>query len=246
MESRQAYNDVKMVIAKAELVSIHEKDMRERLGDYGADFIGRNLPGFLFTAADYVRAQRERKRMVDAMRPLYQDFDVSLTASSTPAARLDELIGSGYAKKWEQPNIYTPFNVTAGPALALCNGYTRNGLPLAMQIAGRPFDEETVLRAGHAYEQATSWRARRPQLTAGVEPPKLAAPLTEKHPFEEVDSATRATVEAAISRAGLTLDDAQRSLLYRVAPAVLAAVDRIRRDSPWADEPANAFFFPDH
>jgi aspartyl-tRNA(Asn)/glutamyl-tRNA(Gln) amidotransferase subunit A len=246
MESRQAYNDVKMVIAKAELVSIHEKDMRERLGDYGADFIGRNLPGFLFTAADYVRAQRERKRMVDAMRPLYQDFDVLLTASSTPAARLDELIGSGYAKKWEQPNIYTPFNVTAGPALALCNGYTRNGLPLAMQIAGRPFDEETVLRAGHAYEQATSWRARRPQLTAGVEPPKLAAPLTEKHPFEEVDSATRATVEAAISRAGLTLDDAQRSLLYRVAPAVLAAVDRIRRDSPWADEPANAFFFPDH
>ena len=245
MRSRQEYNDVKMVIAKAELVVIHEKDMRERLQDFGADFIGRNLPGFLFTAADYVRAQRERKRMVDEMQPLYEEFDVLLTASSTPAGRLDQLLGSGFAQKWERPNIYTPFNVTGGPALALCNGYTAEGLPLGMQIAGRPFDEETVLRAGHAYEHATSWRKRRPQLTPGARVQKLKAPPAEKLTRADVDSATRTAVEAAISRAGLDLNDEQRALLYRVAPPVLAAVARIRRDRPWADEPANAFFFPD-
>src|SRR5690606_17127441 len=61
MRSREAYNDVKMIIAKSEIVSVHEKAMRERLQDFGADFIGRNLPGFLFTSADYVRAQRERR-----------------------------------------------------------------------------------------------------------------------------------------------------------------------------------------
>lgn len=246
MRSRQEYNDVKMVIAKAELVVIHEKDMRERLQDYGADFIGRNLPGFLFTAADYVRAQRERKRMVDEMGSLYEAFDVLLTASSAPATRLDELVGAGFAQKWEKPNIYTPFNVTAGPALALCNGYTANGLPLAMQIAGRPFDEETVLRVGHAYECATAWRGRRPQLAPGAKVSRLAAPPENTLALAEVDSATRSVVESAIGRAGLRLNDAQRALLYRVAPAVLAAVGRIRGDRPWGDEPANAFFFKDN
>ncbi|MGZ9006039.1 MAG: amidase, partial [Burkholderiales bacterium] len=216
MRSREAYNDVKMVIAKAEIVVIHEKDMRERLQDFGADFIGRNLPGFLFTAADYVRAQRERKHMVDEMETLYSDFDVLLTASSTPAARLDDLIGSGFAQKWEKPNIYTPFNVTGGPALAVCNGFTEKGLPLAMQIAGRPFDEETVVRVGDAYERATAWRKRRPQLTPGAKAPPLAAPPEEKLSALDVDSATRASVEEAIARARLMLTDGQRALLYRV------------------------------
>ncbi|HUP95505.1 MAG TPA: amidase [Burkholderiales bacterium] len=243
MRSRQDYNDVKMVIAKTELVVIHEKDMRERLQDYGADFIGRNLPGFLFTAADYVRAQRERKRMVDEMEPLYDAFDVLLTASSAPAARLDELIGSGFADKWEKPNIYTPFNVTGGPALSVCNGYTEEGLPLSMQIAGRPFYEETVLRVGHAYECATEWRTRRPALVAGTAAPQLTAPANERLSDQHVSSTTRATVEAAIARAGLKLSNAQRALLYRVAPTVLAAVRRIPGDRPWSDEPANAFFF---
>jgi aspartyl-tRNA(Asn)/glutamyl-tRNA(Gln) amidotransferase subunit A len=240
MRTRQAYNDVKMVIAKAEIVAIHDRELRERPQDFGADFLGRNLPGYLFTAADYVRAQRERRSMVDEMRPLYDEFDVLLTASGAPASRLADLIGSGFSNKWEKPNIYTPFNVTGGPALAVCNGYTKAGLPLSMQIAGRPFDEETVLRAGHAYEQATTWRNRRPQLAPGAVASKLVAGI-ERAPKMPMDDATKTIVDASIARAGLTLTDEQRALLYRVAPAVLAAVSRIRRDRPREDEPANFF-----
>ena len=243
MRTRQAYNDVKMVIAKAELVVIHEQAMRERLQDFGADFVGRNLPGFLFTAADYVRAQRERRRMVDAMTPLYEQFDVLLTASAAPAARLDTLIGSGFSDKWEKPNIYTPFSVSAGPALVVCNGYTDDGLPLAMQLVGRPFNEATVLNAGHAYEQATDWRRRRPQLTPGAQAPLLTAPAAEALKVD-IDGPTRTIVDAAVARAGLTLSDAHRNLLYRVAPPVLAAVNRIPRNRPQTDEPANVFGFP--
>ena len=242
MRTRQEYNDVKMVIAKAEIVVIHDKELRERPQDFGADFLGRNLPGYLFTAADYVRAQRERRSMVDEMQPLYDEFDVLLTASGAPASRLDALVGSGFSNKCEQPNIYTPFNVTGGPALALCNGFTKAGLPLSMQIAGRPFDEETVLRVGHAYEQATTWRKRRPQLVPGAVASELQ-PGTEKQSPVAVDDASRSFVEAAIARAGLTLTDQQRALLYRVAPTVLAAVARIRRDRPREDEPANFFTF---
>ncbi len=243
MRTRQAYNDVKMVIAKAELVVIHEQAMRERLQDFGADFVGRNLPGFLFTAADYVRAQRERRRMVDEMTPLYEQFDVLLTASAAPAARLDTLIGSGFSDKWEKPNIYTPFSVSAGPALVVCNGYTDDGLPLAMQLVGRPFNEATVLNAGHAYEQATDWRRRRPQLTPGAQAPLLTAPAAEALKVD-IDGPTRTIVDAAVARAGLTLSDAHRNLLYRVAPPVLAAVNRIPRNRPQTDEPANVFGFP--
>jgi Asp-tRNA(Asn)/Glu-tRNA(Gln) amidotransferase A subunit family amidase len=55
-----------------------------------------------------------------------------------------------------------PFNMTGLPALAVPCGFTTGGLPLSLQIAGRPFDEATVLRVGHAYEQATDWHRRRP------------------------------------------------------------------------------------
>jgi aspartyl-tRNA(Asn)/glutamyl-tRNA(Gln) amidotransferase subunit A len=52
--------------------------------------------------------------------------------------------------------------MTGLPALAVPCGFTTTGLPLSLQIAGRPFDEATVLRVGHAYEQATDWHRRRP------------------------------------------------------------------------------------
>jgi aspartyl-tRNA(Asn)/glutamyl-tRNA(Gln) amidotransferase subunit A len=57
-----------------------------------------------------------------------------------------------------------PFNMTGLPALAVPCGFSAQGLPLSLQIAGRPFDEATVLRLGHAYEQATEWHGRRPRI----------------------------------------------------------------------------------
>jgi aspartyl-tRNA(Asn)/glutamyl-tRNA(Gln) amidotransferase subunit A len=50
------------------------------------------------------------------------------------------------------------------PAIALPMGFSREGLPLSLQIAGRPFDEETVYAIAHAYEQATPWHTRHPDL----------------------------------------------------------------------------------
>jgi Asp-tRNA(Asn)/Glu-tRNA(Gln) amidotransferase A subunit family amidase len=59
-----------------------------------------------------------------------------------------------------------PFNVTGLPTLALPTGFSTTGLPLSFQISGRPFDEATVLRAGHAYQRATDWHRRRPPVRA--------------------------------------------------------------------------------
>ena len=61
--------------------------------------------------------------------------------------------------------IYTAlFNLTGFPTLALPCGFSSTGLPLGLQLAGKPFDEATVFRAGYAYEQATDWHKKEPTL----------------------------------------------------------------------------------
>ena len=57
-----------------------------------------------------------------------------------------------------------PFNFSGHPACALPCGFTSDGLPIGLQIVGRPFDEATVLRAADAYQRATDWHTRRPPL----------------------------------------------------------------------------------
>ena len=57
-----------------------------------------------------------------------------------------------------------PYNITGFPAISLPCGFSDVGLPIGLQLAGRPFDELTVLRAAHAYEQVTDWHRRRPPI----------------------------------------------------------------------------------
>jgi aspartyl-tRNA(Asn)/glutamyl-tRNA(Gln) amidotransferase subunit A len=79
----------------------------------------------------------------------------------TPAFKLGE--------KNEDPlqmylsDIFTiSVNLAGLPAIALPCGYSNAGLPIGMQLIGRAFQEDTLLRAAHAYEQATQWRTKRP------------------------------------------------------------------------------------
>ena len=63
------------------------------------------------------------------------------------------------------PSLTRPFNMTGYPALSVCNGFNSAGLPISLQIAGRPFEDHIVLKAGDAYEKATAYRKVRPTLT---------------------------------------------------------------------------------
>ena len=57
-----------------------------------------------------------------------------------------------------------PFNISGVPVVSVPCGFTDSAMPIGVQIAGRPFDEATVLRVAHAYEQVTDWHTRRPPL----------------------------------------------------------------------------------
>ncbi|MBI4194101.1 MAG: amidase [Betaproteobacteria bacterium] len=232
--------DVKVLIAESEIFSIHYGNLVSRPGDFGRDFLGRILPACLFQSADYVAAAREHRRIINESRGLYAKHDVLLTAGFGPAPRLDAYRTLNF---WQRSNVFTPSNVTAGPALELCNGFSTSGLPLGMQIIGRPFDEPTVLRAGHAYEKATGWRARRPELVPGAPQPPVT-PKGNEPDARSTDAKTRALALDMAARAGLRLNEHQQEILLEVAPHALAMAGRIRKARDPFEEPALIFRFP--
>jgi aspartyl-tRNA(Asn)/glutamyl-tRNA(Gln) amidotransferase subunit A len=235
------YYAVKITIAESEQYAIHEEELRTRPDDFGADFLGRALPAVLYSATDYVQAQRERRRMVAEMALIYEKYDVLLTPTAPgPAPRFGTWRTISF---WQNSSLTTPFNVTAGPALAQCMGFTPAGLPLSLQLVGRPFDEVTVLRAAAAYEKATNWRNHRPTLDPdavfSTEPPPPVRPEPVSDP--EVHD----IVEAACRRAELSLNDSQIAMICAAAPYVMAMTRRLRRERDFREEPANIFLFPD-
>jgi Asp-tRNA(Asn)/Glu-tRNA(Gln) amidotransferase A subunit family amidase len=233
----QSYSDVKVVTAESELFSLHLPELIARPGQFGQDFRARSLAACLFTAEDYVRASRERRAILAEMRPLYRRFDLFLTANTSAAPRLDRHDTLSF---WTRPNLTSPFNCTGGPALAALCGFTGDGLPLSMQIAGRPFDDARVLRAGHAFERATGFYKRRPTLTPGAGPATL-----DHQPWlpdtASVELTVRAQAEGAAHRAGLRLPGPILEELVAVAPWVVAMAQRLRRDHPREAEVASIF-----
>jgi aspartyl-tRNA(Asn)/glutamyl-tRNA(Gln) amidotransferase subunit A len=128
--------------------------------DYGARARERIMVGAFVRAADYVNATRVRRKMADAFHALFDEIDVAVTASSLdPACRLDDPEAVEYTYRRQ---ARAPFNVTGSPALSVPVGFTKTGLPLAIQIVGKPFSEALIYRVAHAYEQATEWTKRHP------------------------------------------------------------------------------------
>ena len=235
-----AYYDVKIIIAESEIFAVHQQNLVARPKDFGADFRARVLPSVLFTAHDYVQATREQRRMMAEMEPLYARFDAFVTAGLGEAPRLSDHRSVAF---WQKPSLLTAWNVTSQPVLALPNGFGRNGLPLGLQILGRPFGETTILKIGHAYERATEWHTRRPALVAGAAAPEVTPPPVLSVEGD-VDAATRDLCVAAARRAGLALDDLMLAQLLEGAPYALGMVRRLRRDHDVHHEPANVFSVP--
>jgi aspartyl-tRNA(Asn)/glutamyl-tRNA(Gln) amidotransferase subunit A len=153
-------------IMTSEAFAIHEQWLRERPQDYGALARERLMAGAFVRAADYVNATRLRRKMADAFHALFSGIDVAVTASSMdPPCRIDDPKAVEYTYLRQ---ARAAFNLTGGPALSVPVGFSKAGLPLAMQIVGRPFTEALVYRVAQAYEQATQWVARHPALPAAA------------------------------------------------------------------------------
>ena len=162
LPSLQDFQAAGFIILVTEAYAVHEKWMKTRYNDHGDLLRDRLAIGGLMSAADHFQAVRHRRELCAATAAAMADVDILLTtAAPTEAPKIDGI------PKWAslaKPGFTMPFNVTGLPAISICSGFGPNGLPLSIQLVGHPFQEQTVFRAAHAYEQATEWRKRRPAL----------------------------------------------------------------------------------
>ena len=149
-----------LLILVAEAFAYHERDLRERPELYGDVARERLLSGALVTASEYTQAQRLRARLCRETAGVLREVDL-LATPTTPKPATPFSVALDPAFAFPRSNM-PPFNLTGLPTLALPCGFSSTELPLSLQLAGRPFEEATVLRVGHAYEQATPWHTRRP------------------------------------------------------------------------------------
>ncbi len=149
-------------IISAEAAAYHQRWLRERPQDYGEDVRQRLFQGLLYPAVDYVNAQRARRRVLDGFLQALKEVDVLITPTVPVTA--PPIPGPAVATPNPLTRCTFPVNLTGLPALSLPCGVDRQGLPVGLQIIGRPFDEGTVLRVGHAYQTLTEWHKRRPPI----------------------------------------------------------------------------------
>ena len=114
--------------------------------------------------AYYLKAQKARTLVRQDFESALRQCD-AIVAPTTPTTAFEiEEMTEDPLRMYLSDVFTVPANLAGLPALSLPCGFDRAGLPIGMQIIGRPFDEATVLRLGHAFEQATDWHRRRPEI----------------------------------------------------------------------------------
>jgi aspartyl-tRNA(Asn)/glutamyl-tRNA(Gln) amidotransferase subunit A len=139
--------------------------MQSRAAGFGAEVKRRIMLGTYalssgYYDAYYLKAQKVRTLIRQDFLEAFNSVDVILTpAAPTPAFRLGEK--SGDPLQMYLSDIFTiPVNLAGTCGMSVPCGFSAAGLPIGLQLIGKPFDEATILRAGYAFEQATQWHRR--------------------------------------------------------------------------------------
>jgi aspartyl-tRNA(Asn)/glutamyl-tRNA(Gln) amidotransferase subunit A len=160
---------ISSTVLMAEATAYH-RDLLEKDGHQLYEPVRQRLEAGLFiSAAEYLRAQQARSIFDQQGRRLLDEVD--LLAGPTEPVTAPEILASKVMAGEQEVGVvgaltqYTrPYNINGFPAISVPCGFSDDGMPIGLQLAGRPFDELTVLRAAHAYEQANEWHSRRPPI----------------------------------------------------------------------------------
>ena len=150
--------------------AVHRRGLEEYPEKYDHNNRVRLLTGALIPAQAHHKANRLRQMLREQILDALSRVDVlALPASSVQATPIPTEPGLSRNGKEEflamlggRRSYTSPFNVAGVPALSINCGFTSDGLPVGLQLVGRPYDEPTVFRAAYAYEQATDWHTMRP------------------------------------------------------------------------------------
>ena len=147
----------------------HADWVRENLDDYGHDVRILMLTGSIIPANYYYKAQKLRELIRRQVLEALGSYDALVFPTSGRTAQPVEDDPPVTSKETSSrlPFLFTRlFNLASCPAMSVPCGFDDNGMPVGLQIGGRPFSEETLFRIGHTYEQATDWHTRRPRAVA--------------------------------------------------------------------------------
>jgi aspartyl-tRNA(Asn)/glutamyl-tRNA(Gln) amidotransferase subunit A len=150
------------LISITERAAAYEEWARTRLSEFSERVQRRLTLGALITGVDYVQAVRRRRELRAELKAAMVDLDVVVTAGApNEAPKMDAVA------RWDlfdKPNFTMPFNVAGYPAICVCSGFGPQGLPVSVQIVGKPFQEAKVFQVADAFEKATAFRDRRPAI----------------------------------------------------------------------------------
>jgi aspartyl-tRNA(Asn)/glutamyl-tRNA(Gln) amidotransferase subunit A len=149
---------VTMITSRAEALAYHRQDLQDRWEDYFEATRLMVSRGVMANGADYVQAQRVRRLAQREVGKLFGIVDAVVGPTSATAATayadLRARMLDGAAMRLSFTSYW---NAVGQPALVVPMGFNDVGLPVSLQIAGRPFDEARLLKVGDAYQQATDW-----------------------------------------------------------------------------------------
>jgi aspartyl-tRNA(Asn)/glutamyl-tRNA(Gln) amidotransferase subunit A len=157
-----AARNANTLIMIAEAYAYHEETLRTRPQDLSEGVRSRVREGAYISGPDYVFAQRARGVIRAQVQTILREVD--LIASPTWPQEAEAFARLDPDQRYRQPTFQAPFNLTGLPAISVPCGFSGNGLPLGLQLAGRAFEEATVLQAADAYEAATDWHTRHPEI----------------------------------------------------------------------------------
>ena len=150
------------VIMVSEAFAYHEPNLKTRPQEFGQIVRGRFRIGGLMSASDYLQAQRVRTWARRDFAEVMQTVDFLVTPTMTQPAPAFE--GYDPISTARGKSFTAPFNVTGLPAISVPCGFTESGLPIGMQIAGKPFDEPGVIQAAYTYQQYAGWHEVKPTI----------------------------------------------------------------------------------
>lgn len=159
-------------ISAVERAGLHPEWIRERAADFHPNIRVQLMTADLIPATVYNKAQKMRSMIRAQALEMLEEVDVLLMPTSPAPPQVMDLTSGINSEReaaaWlSDASFRGLFSMVSGPALSICCGFTTEDgveLPLAMQIAGKPFDESTLLRVAHTYEQTTEWHTRRPPI----------------------------------------------------------------------------------
>lgn len=161
--------DIALPIMRAESLAAHGELLRAHGSRLDPKVKQRLEAGLTVSAVDYIRAQQARAALTRGIRNAMHQVDLlalpvcTVVAFERGASEVD--VDGRKVSAIDALTRLTRFsNLTGQPALSIPCGFSSDGLPIGIQLVGRPFEEATVLRAAYAYEQATDWHQRHPRL----------------------------------------------------------------------------------